>query len=242
MNDLEERAWVCAQNNADWHEAMFSARQIPSNRNKHHWQSLSPPPAYHSNLVILDSGDNRHHLKTIRAIDQVLDFEWSLKDSFSRLELEKEGFAVLFAARWIWREPIAAATPDNWKALRQTKDLHKFVKAWRGTSPHSAGNHFPDAMLHNTAVTFHARSINGEITAGCVSNRSKNATGFSNFFVVNESVASMFAEATQAVQAHCPDVPVVGYERGGELQAAIECGFQAVGPLRIWQKQRPQSH
>jgi hypothetical protein len=31
-----------------------------------------------------------------------------------------------------------------------------------------------------------------------------------------------------------PTLPVVGYERGDDLAAAVRHGFEPVGPLRIW--------
>jgi len=35
-----------------------------------------------------------------------------------------------------------------------------------------------------------------------------------------------------------PRLPVVGYESGNELQAALDAGFEIGDPLRVWVKAR----
>jgi hypothetical protein len=43
------------------------------------------------------------------------------------------------------------------------------------------------------------------------------------------AAATLCAELAQGL-------PVVGYERGDDLHAALDVGFEATGPLRIWEK------
>jgi hypothetical protein len=56
--------------------------------------------------------------------------------------------------------------------------------------------------------------------------------GLSNVFAEAPSQIT-FSQAADAVAAFCGDVPIVGYESGGELVHADRAGFDTVGKLRI---------
>jgi hypothetical protein len=43
-----------------------------------------------------------------------------------------------------------------------------------------------------------------------------------------------WAELTAVIGAEFPGRPLVGYERGDDLAAAVAGGFQPVGDLRVW--------
>ena len=43
-----------------------------------------------------------------------------------------------------------------------------------------------------------------------------------------------WSELVATVARAFPDRPLVGYERGDDLSAALDSGFAAVGPLRVW--------
>jgi hypothetical protein len=36
-----------------------------------------------------------------------------------------------------------------------------------------------------------------------------------------------------------PGLPLVGYDRGNELAAAHQAGFETIGPLRVWRLGAP---
>ena len=51
---------------------------------------------------------------------------------------------------------------------------------------------------------------------------------------VDGDEAAMFARAADAVAAIAPTLPLVGYEHGPTLEAALAAGFDPIGPLRVW--------
>ncbi|MEM7446412.1 MAG: hypothetical protein AAF414_24040, partial [Pseudomonadota bacterium] len=69
--------------------------------------------------------------------------------------------------------------------------------------------------------------------AGCIANRSEACVGLSNVF--GETVdAQLFAVAARLTADFGEGRTVVGYEASDTLDAALGCGFRAVGGLRVW--------
>lgn len=59
--------------------------------------------------------------------------------------------------------------------------------------------------------------------------------GLSNLFAADEAdTDTAWAGALNAIAARWPELPVVGYESGDDLDAAVRAGFTPIGPLRVW--------
>ena len=71
-----------------------------------------------------------------------------------------------------------------------------------------------------------------------VANRSDDGSGpvvgLSNLVLPEDDRDAYRAGAVAAVRSTFPDLAVVGYERGAELDAMVELGFERLGPLRVW--------
>jgi hypothetical protein len=51
---------------------------------------------------------------------------------------------------------------------------------------------------------------------------------------VDVSADEVWPGAVAAISREFPTLPIVGYERGDDLRAAAEAGFEAIGRLRVW--------
>lgn len=155
----------------------------------------------------------------------------SIKDSFASLDLSQDGFDLLFDAEWIHREPSRppATHGPGWGVVKTADEL----AAWG--SAHGGGQVFHSALLADPSVAI-VMSGNGErVFAGAIGNRSGSIVGISNLFAVSITpIDQVWSSATAAISAYFPDLPLVGYEGGVNLQAAHRAGFTSIGSLRVW--------
>ncbi|RSN13189.1 hypothetical protein DMC63_27980 [Streptomyces sp. WAC 05977] len=71
--------------------------------------------------------------------------------------------------------------------------------------------------------------------AGVTANRDGDFAGLSNLYTQGD-LDDAWRGATSAVAASFPGLPITGYERGEDLDAALRNGYTALGPLRVWLK------
>ncbi|WP_410577652.1 hypothetical protein [Amycolatopsis sp. lyj-108] len=71
--------------------------------------------------------------------------------------------------------------------------------------------------------------------SGVTANRDGDFAGLSNLYTQGDP-DDAWRGATSAVAASFPGLPITGYERGDDLDAALRNGYTALGPLRIWLK------
>ncbi|WP_308409423.1 hypothetical protein [Streptomyces pinistramenti] len=167
----------------------------------------------------------------------------SVKDSFGTLDLSGAGFDVLFEAEWIHRPPGPAPRhPDTdrtgvrWDVVRDADALAAWAAAWSGASGTggAGGGPFRPELLGD-GRTFVLRGRDGDrVVAGAVASRSAQAVGLSNVFAADGGSGAAWAGALGAVSERWPGLPVVGYESGEDLAAAVAHGCLPVGPLRVW--------
>lgn len=233
-----EKARICAANNVDWYQCVFRAHGLDDERTASHWQSRAAAPPYYSNFVTLAPESTREQLAAIDRLASALERSFTLKDAFAALPLAERGLTPLFDAQWIWLEVNAtpAAPEPGWERISAPQALALWEDDWNGTSP--AGMRiFPPSTLTDPNVGFFGKRENGHYVAGCIANRSRDCVGFSNFFAPSEGKADCMISAVSAVAGFGAGLPVVGYERGEDLEMALAAGFQSVGRLRVWVRQ-----
>ncbi len=154
----------------------------------------------------------------------------SVKDSFAALDLTTEGFEALFDAEWIVLESDSSPTPDpsTWHVLDGEGDLATWSLA------HGATAAFGTSLLSDPSVRFIATWDNDGVAAGAIVNRSRETVGVSNVFSPRLAADAAWAGVVATVGQLFPGVPLVGYERGADLDAAQAAGFSIAGPLRVW--------
>lgn len=215
----------CAGNNAGWCDVVCRSHGLPTRFTSQLWVSLHRSPPYYPDAVTLDAtvrpGD------VLRSVDDSPGC--SVKDSFAALDLAPAGFQMLFEAEWIHREPgPAPASAAGWRAVRTADELQAFAAA------HGVGDVLRPELLTDPLVTVLVRMDGAEIVAGAIANRTGGVLGLSNVFGDDP-----WPGAVAAAVARYPDLPLVGYESGVDLDAARAVGFTPVGPLRVWLRPGP---
>jgi hypothetical protein len=238
-NDLTKAA-LCAANNADLYEAIFRAHGLAAHRNDVMWWSEETAPPYYSNLTTLDPEAPDLQLAAIERLKAALGHSFSVKDGFCRLALSSLGFRLLFEAAWIWAEPgrFGALSrnrmPSAWRRVSDAASLEAWENAWAGAGSSTDRRVFPPAILRDPQIAVLGRVGAHGFDAGCIANRLPDVIGLSNVFATNEPLPVIYGTAAIAAAAFAPDLPLVGYEGGEALGAAVAAGLEPVGPLRVW--------
>ena len=226
--DVDPRAILAANNNADLYEAMFAAWALRFERHSFAFISKDHPPPYYSDLSVLAPGCISSLLDKACEL-QTAGRTLCVKDSFC--EINSEAFTVLFEASWIWRLPQENVVTE-WTKVRSASGLHEWEAAWnKGGSPTQA-HMFRTELLRNPKIAFLQRKNSGHVVAGCIANKSNDCVGLSNVFSVTDEPGT-FRQASEAVASVFPPLPCVGYAAGPKLESAIDAGFEPTGELRV---------
>ena len=224
MPAIDPRITLAARNNAEWCDAVTRSWGARCRFEVEYWINPGEAPPFYPNIVTL--------VPTGRLSAEVVQAEgtFAVKDSFARLDLAPLGFAPLFDATWIWRDPHPVARSDDaaWRIVRDAESLLRWEETWRGDEP--ALDLFRPSLLQEHDHAFIAAETEGRIVGGCVASRSAAVVGISNLFGPDDHAAGCLA----AVQDFAPGLPVVGYEHGAALAAMKNLGFQELDALRVW--------
>ena len=188
---------------------------------EHCWVNASVVPRFYPNVVTtVRLADPAEQLSAVRILrDADLPGHWAVKDSFSTLDLAALGFDLLFEAQWIRKE----AAPD----LATRSRLR-----WQRTTE---GNRLlPAALFADPDIAMFTGSRDGEVVAGGIANRAENVVGLTNVFAQGANAVSVWTDLAALAAVAFPGLPLVGYETGDDLAAAVDSGFQIGDPLRVW--------
>ncbi|MFC3742855.1 hypothetical protein [Paractinoplanes deccanensis] len=159
-----------------------------------------------------------------------------VKDSFATMDLGGEGMELLFSATWLHRDAEPGrrrALPAGWVAVSSPQELSEW------TALHDTRDVLLPALLRRAHFRILARYAEGRIVAGAVVRLGSGAVDVSNVYAVPGHRVD-WGELAAVAGAFFPDRPLVGYERGDALAAALDGGFVPVGELRVWVRQRPR--
>jgi hypothetical protein len=227
----DDRNEVAALNNAEWCAAVWRSHGLPVEQAHGMWFCPYPTPQYYPNVVTVDAGaepGKQAGLIAELARDDALDF--SVKDSFSCLDLSVAGFQTLFDARWLCRRqspPPVAASALDWRRIGNEQGLAAWERAWRGTDSDPL-RIFRAGLLEDQRVCVLAGFDGMEIIrAGGIAYNAAGATGVTNIFGSRrqflDALVTLFAPAE-----------IVCYEHGHDLTLAADLGFAVLGGLRVW--------
>ncbi|MFF9125269.1 hypothetical protein ACF09J_18540 [Streptomyces sp. NPDC014889] len=221
-----------ARNNAEWCAAMSRSHGLTGGFGAQAWAAPSRPPLYYPDAVTLVPGADRTALAA--RIDTTAPGA-SVKDSFADLDLTGIGFQVLSEAQWIHR-PAGAPAPAPelaWAVADDPDTLRAWALAW-DDGDGNADLFRPELLEDPATFVLAGHSTDGRVVAGAVASRSRRVVGISNLFALDGGPDAAWPVVLDAVHRLFPALPVVGYEHGDDLAAAIRHGFEPVGPLRIW--------
>ncbi|MFG2232015.1 hypothetical protein ACGFNX_18735 [Streptomyces sp. NPDC048723] len=221
-----------ALNNAAWCDAVCRVHGlVPRYDGEQLWFSARRTPPMYPDAVTLEPGVPAGSV--VRGVDTASP-GCSVKDSFADLDLAGAGFEVLFEAQWIHRRagaPLPEAEGEaaglEWSEVSGAEELAAWEAAFDGGEGIEGDGLFRPALL-GEGIVFLAGREGGRIVAGAVASTGGGVVGVSNLF------GAAWAGVLGAVSARWPELDVVGYEHGEDLEAAVRGGFAPVGPLRVW--------
>ncbi|HYX00807.1 MAG TPA: hypothetical protein VE963_01895 [Reyranella sp.] len=184
----------------------------------HMWVNAEPVPRFYPNAVTLthDEAAVSEQRDTIGIlVNSNLPGRWAIKDSFNTLELARSGFDVLQEASWI-RNVMPTGSPSSditWQRESQGKTLLPYDD--------------PDFAMFTGRRGF-------AIVAGGMLYRAGGIVGVSNVVADSADAVSVWRSLSLLAARLFPRLPLVGYESGRELQAALDAGFEIGDALRIW--------
>jgi hypothetical protein len=151
----------------------------------------------------------------------------SVKDSFAALDLGRDGFEILFEARWIYHPPAEAGVTagSGWTVVESGAGLDDWSRAAGDAVdvPGAALRH-PDVRVLGTQSQ----------SAGAIANRTGSVVGISNVFAPDGVTPATWDDLAAAIGTVFPGLAIVGYEHGDGLEAALQAGFVEIGVLRVW--------
>jgi hypothetical protein len=242
---IDTQAALAARNNASWCNAVCAAHGGAGQSLAMLWWNQRPSPPYYPNLITLDPCAKQADIEPMLAALQRMPgaAEFGVKDSFARLDLSGLGFERPFEAQWIFRPVDAGPLPRgelHWARIDEPEGLAEWEAGWwRGAGAKPTLRLFPPALLALPDVAFIGGYRAGLLRAGCALTMTEGVVGLACQFNHESDPASgdllrAQRELIAAVQALQPGRPLVGYESGDALQAALRADFRSTGPLRVW--------
>lgn len=238
-----DRVGEAARNNALWCDAVCRVNDAPGAFHPSIWATPHAVPPFYPNAVTLTRdgvADQLAHVAELCAERR----PFSVKDSYQTLDLRPLGFDVLFTATWLWREAetdAPATTALDWAIIAGGVELARWEAAWAGLPGEQRvaadARIFRPALLAQPGVCLLAGSRGGALIAVAAAHLTGDVVGLSNVFSAHVTAADLYPQVVAWASRRFPGRPLVGYERGEDLTAALSAGFRAIGGLRVWARE-----
>lgn len=190
------------------------------------WSALEPPPPLHSDAVVVEPEVTADRV-LVRLNGRA---HCGVKDSFARMDLSGEGMDLLFWATWMYhegRQRQEGSKPSGWAAVTTAAELAEW------TGHHDTRDVLLPPLLRRGHFRILAKYADDHIVAGAVARLGSGIVDVSNVYAMPGHSLN-WAELAEVIGAYFPGRPLVGYERGDALNAALDGGFVPVGELRVW--------
>jgi hypothetical protein len=189
------------------------------------WLATGSPAPLFPDAVTLKGGVSARQLVEVLSGRK----SCSVKDSYADVDLEPYGFSELFTAQWIGQTTaLNTLAPTGWSHLTERPEL----ESWCAVA--ELPEVLPIGLLRDPSVRVLAAYREGRLAAGAVANSSDTVVGLSNVFQIGADSRWVWHEVASVVARFFPGKPVVGYEHGPDLDAALAAGFSDLGPVRVW--------
>ena len=234
MHDQRDEA--AALNNAEWCAAVWRSHGLPVERAQGLWFCAGATPQYYPNIVTVDrTADPKAQAAFIADLCGAgFDEDFSVKDSFSCLDLGKAGLGILFEAQWLVR-PVQAAPEAraalDWRRIEDEAQLEAWERVWRGSDQAAERIFRPNLLADPRAHVLGGYDAAGAIRAGGIAYDAAGVLGLTNLF----GPAASFVHGLEIAE---PGRAMVCYAAGDELMQAERAGFQPLGRLRVWTRRR----
>ncbi|WP_336785177.1 hypothetical protein [Paenibacillus sp. MMO-177] len=221
---MSEKLDAAVLNNIVWCGIVCETHGIAATSRKHIWKTTSKSPPYYPDVIT-----SSRHVTVDEVIDIIANKETTgIKDSFANLDLSPFDFEVLFTADWIYHAPVASleSIQPGWCHVTTEHELADW------TSAHGLENVIKPELLERRDVKIYLKKNKDEVS-GFIANLGANAIGISNVFS-SANIENTWSDIHNIVSLDFPGLPMVGYESGTDLTAALKSGWTTVGPLRVW--------
>ena len=118
--NIDKRAVIAADNNADLYEAVFSSHGLRYERLPFGFVARDQPPPYYAHLTTLSHKAQNDICRQFKDVVQRFSGRAVMKDSFCQMDAQSEGLEVLFDASWIWFGKDQQRLPAPGNALKVT--------------------------------------------------------------------------------------------------------------------------
>ena len=234
---MTDRILLAARNNALWCDAVARSHGVACTLDHVMWTASTRTPPYYPDAVTLSPDAGEYDV-----LARVDDSDGcSVKDSWSRLDLSMEDFARLVVGEWVWLDPSGparSAPPSRWERVTTPDALAAWVRAWASD---------PDAeailrpwLLEEPGVAFLSQRASDDpqapVVAGAIVNVTGDVAGLGNVFTLDGDVEAAWGAAAAAARHVVGGIPLVGWEAGASVAAAVAAGCERIGPLSVWLK------
>jgi hypothetical protein len=155
----------------------------------------------------------------------------TVEDSFAALDLSHQGWTVLTDATWMARPPGPlpdGAVASTFAVVREKFHFAAWCRAWGG--PAGA---LPIGVRRAPGVTVLGRDGGAGLADGGILHHT--AIGGTAVVGLWHGFGEWADVAAAASQRH-PGAWLVSQRRGADVAVALDAGFAAVGPVRIWHR------
>ncbi len=234
---MTDRIALAARNNALWCDAVARSHGVACTRDHLAWTASTRTPPYYPDAVTLSPDVGEYDV-----LARVDDSDGcSVKDSWARLDLSMEDFARLVLGEWVWLDPSAPAVPAPgaaWQRITTPDELAAWAQAW--ASDPDAETILRPTLLEEPGVHvlgWRASDDPGSpLTSGAIVNVTGEVAGLGNLFALDGDLEAAWRAAAEAARAVSGGLPVVGWEAGASVDAAVAAGCERIGPLSVWLK------
>jgi hypothetical protein len=230
-----------ARNNARWCDAVCRTHGRGGEFHDWLWLHRHGTPRFYPDVVTF--GDRETEAQILPVIAAGIDADpgrrWAVKDSFGSLDLAVLGFTPLFDASWICREEGSDKNPlpdVSVRIVRSEAELIAWSKAWSGDDHSPEPSPFKPALLRDPGILFVRLERKEEIVGGGVLSRAAGVVGVSNVFARKDGGDLVWRALIGCAGRNFSGLPLMGYERGEELDIACRNGFSPIGRLRVWHR------
>ena len=221
---MDPRLRAAVDASVGWYEDICALHGITTVLRGGLWSAVGPPPPLHSGVVVVEPGVTADQVLT-----RLSTTAGGVKDSFASVDLAAYGWSLLFSASWLHRPPAppARALPPGWTVVRTVERL----ASW--TAGHDTAEVLLPGLLRSGHLAVLERQVDGVAVAGAVARLGSGTVDVSNVHA-SPGHDLDWNELAAAVAHLFPDRPLVGYERGDDLDAALAGGCEVTGGLRVW--------
>ena len=231
MGGVDPRLLLAVRDNAGWCDLIARLHGLPTATDDRTWWSGRRTPDGYPDAISLAPGLDAPELRRLLAGSR------SVPERRSRTASPTWTWPAT-ASRCCSRRPGSIGRPPRHRRLLDDGIRWSRVETAQDLIPWAALHGLPAVadprLLDQPGVTILAAHDGPRLVGGAIATVGREAVGISNVIAADGDEAAMFARAADAVAAIAPTLPLVGYEHGPTLEAALAAGFDPIGPLRVW--------